>query len=328
MGWLFERAIRQFSDTPSAIILQFCGTFGVWILAEAIGLSGILTIVVYAITIARTAPIRTPARVRVPSYAVWETAVFLLNALAFVMVGLQLRPILERLTAVQRLDYGLVAAAVLATVVLVRIAWVMGYNALIQAKIARFGFRPRRHMARPTAQGALVVSWAGMRGIVTLAAAFALPMTLADGSPFPYRDLIVLTAFCVVLGTLIVQGLTLRPLILALELSDGDPVAQEIGEARMAAYRAAIEAIEDDSSRAAVLLRKEYGERLRQAELGQLDGANSAMPTDSLRQRAIEAARRKAFEFRATGAIGDDAFHVLEEEFDRAELTTQQPSVA
>src|SRR5258707_7686038 len=104
---------RRITDAPSAIIVQFAGTFTVWIVAEHIGLSGILTIVAYAITIARTAPARTPARLRVPSYAVWETAVFVLNVLAFVMIGMQLRPIWERLHDVLRLQYCLVAAAVL-----------------------------------------------------------------------------------------------------------------------------------------------------------------------------------------------------------------------
>ena len=100
-GFLFAKLsmtlTRRITDAPSAIIVQFAGTFTVWIVAEHIGLSGILTIVAYAITIARTAPARTPARLRVPSYAVWETAVFVLNVLAFVMIGMQLRPIWERL---------------------------------------------------------------------------------------------------------------------------------------------------------------------------------------------------------------------------------------
>ena len=85
--------------------MQFAGTFMVWIVAEHIGLSGILTIVVYAITLARTAPAGTPARLRVPSYAVWETVVFVLNVLAFVLIGLQLRPIWERLDDPVRLKY-------------------------------------------------------------------------------------------------------------------------------------------------------------------------------------------------------------------------------
>ena len=93
------------SEAPSAIIMQFASTFMVWIAAEQLGLSGILTIVVYAITIARTAPARTPARLRVPSYAVWETMVFVLNVLAFMLIGMQMRPIWTRLDAIVRVEY-------------------------------------------------------------------------------------------------------------------------------------------------------------------------------------------------------------------------------
>jgi CPA1 family monovalent cation:H+ antiporter len=90
------------SDAPISIILQLIGTFGVWLLADRLGLSGILTMVAYAITIARRAPGTTPARVRVPSYAVWETAVFVLNVLAFVLIGLQIGPIWENLVPERR----------------------------------------------------------------------------------------------------------------------------------------------------------------------------------------------------------------------------------
>jgi NhaP-type Na+/H+ or K+/H+ antiporter len=94
---VFLRLIRHVTDVPTAIILQFIGTFGVWILADRLGLSAVLTMVSYAIAVARRAPARTPARLRLPSYAVWETAVFLLNVLAFVFIGLQMRPILREL---------------------------------------------------------------------------------------------------------------------------------------------------------------------------------------------------------------------------------------
>ncbi len=87
---------------PTSIILQFVSTFGVWILAEQAGLSGVLTMVCYAMTLARTSPERTPARIRIPAYAVWETVVFVMNILAFIFIGLQLRPILESLDATDR----------------------------------------------------------------------------------------------------------------------------------------------------------------------------------------------------------------------------------
>ena len=92
LGWLTLRLLSRVQHIPTAIILQFVTTFGVWLLAEQLGLSAVLTMVCYAVTVARTAPARTPARTRIPTYAVWETAVFALNILAFIFIGLQIRP--------------------------------------------------------------------------------------------------------------------------------------------------------------------------------------------------------------------------------------------
>ena len=321
-GYLFAKIsmflTRRITDPPSAIIVQFAGTFTVWIVAEHIGLSGILTIVAYALTIARTAPARTPARLRVPSYAVWDTVIFVLNVLAFMLIGLQLRPIWSRLDDPVRFKYCAVAACVLATVILARIVWVMSYGLALRLTIARRGFHPRRPMAAPTLRGGIVVSWCGMRGIVTLAAAYALPLG------FPYRDLILLTAFAVVLGTLVIQGLTLRPLIAALQLKDDDPVAAEVGRARAVAYRAALDEIDGDPSEAAEILRLEYRALLLRAKTDPDGGvATGELPADPLRRRAIAAARRSLLALRRSEAIGDDAFHRLEEEFDWAELSAQ-----
>jgi len=144
---------QRIKDAPSAIIVQFAGTFTIWIVAEHIGLSGILTIVAYAITLARTAPARTPARLRVPTHAVWETAVFVLNVLAFMLIGLQLRPIWERLDDVVRLEYCAVAACVLAVVIVTRIAWVAFYGTTLRLLMARGIWTS---MTAPTVQSAIV----------------------------------------------------------------------------------------------------------------------------------------------------------------------------
>src|SRR3954447_16448936 len=319
LGRIALRILAMHRDAPMAIIIQFCSTFGVWILADEIGLSAILTLVVYAMTIAWTAPIATPARIRIPSYAVWETAVFVLNVLAFVLIGMQVGPIIERLEVAQRLQYGLFAFAVLATVIIVRIAWAMAYNSAIRLRIARRGFHPPRPMLRPSVGSGLVISWTGMRGIVTLGAAFALP----EG--FPHRDLILLTAFAVVLGSLVIQGLTLRPLISALHLRDENPLATEVGRARAIAYRAALAEIDGDPSEEAEILRLEYRALLLRAESDPDGGVpSSELPADPLRRRAIAAARRSILALRQSEEIGDDAFHMLEEELDWAELSAQE----
>jgi Na+/H+ antiporter len=320
-GYLFAKAwlllSRRVREVPSAIILQFAGAFTVWIVAERIGLSGILTIVAYGITIARTAPARTPARLRVPAYAVWETAVFILNVLAFMLIGMQLRPIWTRLDDVVRGEYVAIAAYVVAAVILARIVWVMTYGVMLRTLVAHGLLHPR-NVAVPTVKGGMVVAWCGMRGIVTLAAAFALPES------FPYRDLILLTACSVVLGSLVIQGLTLRPLILALKLKQDDPVAVEVARARGIAYRAALDEIEGDPSEAAEILRLEYRAMLMRGESDPNGGVpTSELPADPLRRRAVDAARRSILSLRRSEEIGDDAFHQLEEELDRAELSAQ-----
>jgi CPA1 family monovalent cation:H+ antiporter len=201
-----------------------------------------------------------------------------LNVLAFMLIGMQLRPIWNGLDAIVRVEYSGFAAAVLAAVILARIGWVMSYGVTFRS-LVRWGLlRPRKAMPAPTVKGGIVMSWCGMRGIVTLAAAFALPEN------FPYRDLIVLTAFAVVLGSLVIQGLTLRPLILALQLKDDDPVAREAARARAVAYRAALDEIDGDPSEVAEILRLEYRAVLMRAESDPDGGvADGELPADPMR---------------------------------------------
>jgi len=319
LAWLVLRVLRKVQDVPTAIILQFITTFTVWILADRLGLSAVLTTVCFAVATARRAPEWTPARIRVPSYAVWDTAVFVLNVLAFVFIGLQVRPILSGLEPATRALYLQVAGAVVLTVIVVRIAWVMTHNALARWRIHRVGFHPPRPTQRPTVRGGLVISWAGMRGIVTLAAALALP-TYTTGGPFPFRDLIVLTAFSVVLGTLVIQGLTLRPLLLALDLHDDDPVGQEVEAARERALSAALAILDGDTSPHAETVRREFAAHLRRATVDPRQREGGDAGHEETHRRVIAAARQVILALRASDEIGDAAFHQLEEEFDRIEM--------
>jgi CPA1 family monovalent cation:H+ antiporter len=299
---------------PTAIILQFVSTFGVWIFAEHIGLSGVLTMVCYAMTVAQTAPARTPARIRIPTYAVWETVVFALNILAFIFIGLQIRPILESLEPAERGRYFAVAAAVVPTVIIVRLAWHMSFNAVVRLRHRRFGFHPPRPMLRPTVGSGLMISWSGMRGIVSLAAALALP------SAFPYRDLIVLTAFSVVLGTLVIQGLTLKPLLRALNLHDDDPVGRELRAARERALDSGLASFGDEDSPTAEAVRQEFTAHLAYERAARAPGDATRSAHSELYRRALEAARQAVLTMRANAEIGDDAFHRIEEELDWLEM--------
>jgi monovalent cation/hydrogen antiporter len=314
LGWLFMRVIQRVHHVPTAIILQFVTTFGVWMLAEQIGLSAVLTMVAYAITVARTAPERTPARIRIPAYAVWETVIFVLNILAFIFIGLQIRPILDTLDPANRGPYFAVAAAVLVTVIVVRLAWHMSFNAVVRWQHRRKGFHPPRLMLRPTIKTGLIISWAGMRGIVSLAAAMALP------SAFPYRDLIVLTAFSVVLGTLVIQGLTLKPLLRALDVHDDDPVGRELRAARARALGAGLASFEHDRSAVAETVRQEFTAHLADEAANPGTGEPGLSAHGEIHRGALQAARREVLAMRSEHEIGDDAFHQIEEELDWLEM--------
>ena len=246
LGFVLSRVIlrlmARIDDVATAVTLQFCGTFAVWILAEA------------AASLRHPddgrvrdggLPARrgaTPARLRIPSYAVWEFAVFVLNVLAFILVGFQLqgdrRPARrrERSSTTSRSRRPCARATILA-----RLALGFGRGGrepLVRGRRAR---RRRRAANRRVLSGrsAAVVGWCGMRGIVTLAAALGLP-TGGTGPAFPHRDLMLFTAFAVVLGTLVVQGMTLRPLMNALRLEDDGTVDREVRLARVETLRAAL----------------------------------------------------------------------------------------
>ncbi|HEY0484151.1 MAG TPA: sodium:proton antiporter [Kofleriaceae bacterium] len=315
--WLTARV----EDVPINVLLQFIGTFAVWMLAEAIGLSAILTVVAFAMTLARRIAGRMNARHRIASYAVWEVAVLVFNVLAFVLIGLQLRGIVSRIRDGEWHTFAVAAGVVCATVIVVRFVWVMSHTAVSRWRIRRFGAPATSRLTTPTFGNGLLSSWCGMRGIVTLAAALALP------AGFPHRDLIVFCAFCVVLTTLVVQGSTLRPLMRWLGLRDDGTVAREIAIGRAETARAALRLLEAQESRrnATSTLTGEYRARLRAVESGA--PAEATAPDDAslaaLELRAVDAQRDALTGLRARGVIGDDAFHVIEAEIDLLELTAR-----
>ena len=279
-----------------------------------------------------------PARIRVPSWAVWEVAVFVLNVLAFILVGFQLQAIVTRLDQVTLGGYAVVAAAVCAMTMLVRLAWVTGTAALSRwrGRAYRAGAPAGNDAVALSPRAAMVVGWCGMRGIITLATALALPTGAEGGPAFPYRDLILVTAFGVVLGTLVLQGLTLRPLMLRLRLEDDGTVEREVRYARLESLQAAVAAAAaSPDTETAALIRHSYRLQLRLAEEAtDHAGADGATPegaapvgdgdkrdADAAVVRAVtEAQRQRLLALRDTDTIGDTAFQRVEEEIDRVEL--------
>ena len=309
LSQLVMKAMPRIHDVATAVIVQFCSTFAVWLLAERLHLSGIITMVVFAMAVSRASAQTTPARVRVPSYAVWEVAVFVLNVLAFILVGLQLRQIVERSEWTQYLG---VALAVCVAVILARMLWVS-----VAAAVSRWRCRQiegREDVVALSGRAAYLVGWCGMRGTVTLAAALALPAN------FPHRDLIFFTSFAVVLVTLVVQGMTLRPLLGWLDLHDEGMVEREVQLARVETLRAALESVRaSGGSESADLLRRRYELRLRRAEGNTAGGDEDANHVEAERV-ATAAGRQRLIELRENGTIGDAAFQRVEQELDVREL--------
>jgi CPA1 family monovalent cation:H+ antiporter len=341
LGLVLSRVLfsinRRIDDTAIAVVVQFCGTFAVWMLAERLHLSGILTMVVFAMVTARRAADAIPARIRIPSYAVWEFAVFVLNVLAFILIGFQLKGILSRIDTPTLIEYTGVAIAVLVATIVARIAWVSG-----AAAFSRWWCRPHpdgtpgpKDRVGLSNRAAAVVGWCGMRGIVTLAAALALPTGGADGTAFPFRDLILFTAFGVVLGTLVLQGMTLRPLMNVLELEDDGSVEREVRLARVETLRAALSATAElPGEETSGLLRRRYEVLLRRAESDLASGRDvpnavvrgDGRPFDldaTIVRTATSAERQRLLALRADGTIGDAAFQRIEQELDWEELDLQ-----
>jgi len=245
--------------------------------------------------------------------------------LAFVLIGLQLRGIATRMADSDWHLYLICAAAVCLTVILARMAWVLVYTTGARIRLRHFG-GPDWSARAPTYRGAIIVGWCGMRGIVTLATALALP----DGSPdnaFPYRDLIILCAFCVVLVTLVLQGMTLRPLLTWSGLKDDGTVDREIRLARAETARAALRVFAGHESRPAVNeLRRAYEARIRLSEEppDEKPHDHGDAHLGDLQQAAVAAQRATLVDLRERSIIGDDAFHATEEEIDLLELAADE----
>ncbi|MBY5773165.1 cation:proton antiporter [Rhizobium laguerreae] len=313
LGRLYMVVGLRLAGTLGGTLLEFVATFGTWIIAERLHLSAILAIVVYAMVIARYMPERQTARHRIHSYSVWEAAVFLLNVLAFLLMGLQARQIVLDLDP-GRLNFAITfAAMVFVTVIVVRLAWVLFYNRVINFLAARV----RTTQAVPTFATSLLAGWCGMRGLVTLATALALPID------FPDRDIILLSALAVVLGTLIVQGLTLGPLIRYLKFDPDTSLDRDLARARVTLIDAALAELAGGEDKSTRILRDVYTSERQIAADGKHPREVSRL--DKQRRNVIVAKRRRLAAMRRADEIDDDVFHMLEQELDWAELAALQP---
>ena len=304
---LFSRLLPFLNGTRGSNLLEFVGSFGLWIIAERLHLSAVLCVVTFAMTLALSANLKTAPRMRIHSFAVWDAAVFALNVFAFLLMGFQAHAIVTTMPP-DRLQsaFGFVMA-VIGCVIFVRIAWLLLYNSLSQKlRILRGDLEPA-----PLAQG-ILVGWSGTRGLVTLATAFSLPAT------FPQRDLIVLTAFAVVLATLVIQGLSLPALVRLLKLDGDNGLDREMKEVRADLAKTGLTALEGVKGPSAAFWQFEF-----EASLAAAQSSPQTGPLEDKRKTGLNALRRQRerLEYlRREGRVGSDAFLILQEELDFAEV--------
>ncbi|MCC6313219.1 MAG: Na+/H+ antiporter [Thermomicrobiales bacterium] len=323
VGWLTAAARGHSGDPRITTIVSIITPYAAFLSADRIGASGILAVVVAGLYVGRRESAIEDAQTRLETRAVWDVVIFALNGLLFILVGLQLRPIWDALQGVESTGILGAAAAVTLAVVLTRIVWVA---VTVDAPLARrrvAGAEPRDSW-----RGAAVVSWAGLRGGSTLAAALSVPLLTNGGAPFPFRAEIVFLAFAVIVTTLVGQGLTLPLLIRRLGVAgDGVEIREEV-LARQAAAAAALgrlDAIAGDGSwpaHAIATLRERFEhEAALLADLGahREQAAGHVASERRLRQEVLRAEREAVVRLRDEGEISDQVLRRVGRDIDLEE---------
>ena len=309
VGWLVRQIRRRLDNPPAEITISLLTGYVAFIPADLMGVSAVLATVTAGVYLGWHTPELTSAQVRLQGLAVWEIVQYLLNALLFVLVGLQLPVVLDALGDVSALRLLGYAVLVSLTVILLRFAWV--FVVLHAPKVIA------RRMSNWRV--AVFVSWAGMRGAVSLAAALALPLETDDGSAFPGRALILFLTFSVILATLVGMGLTMPLVIRGLGLEDDGVESREDAKARIHAAEAALARLEmlvqedwvrDDT---AERMRGAYRFRTTRFRARLDDGDDGAIESRSqdyqrLRRELLDAERDALSALRRSGAISNDVW--------------------
>jgi monovalent cation/hydrogen antiporter len=340
VGWAVIWVRRHLSEDPSVQnTVSLLTPFISYLLAEElpsylwhyVGLpgelhfSGVLAVVTTGLYWGRRGPTVISSGTRLQGYAVWELVTFLLNGLIFVLIGLQLRSVVEELGEYTAGDLISYAVLVSLTVILIRMAWVFPATYLPRW-VSR---RVRERDPSPPWRSVSVIAWTGMRGVISLAAALALPLQTASGAEFIWRDLIIFLTFCVILATLVVQGLSLPVLIRTLGLEDDHIGDREETDGRIRVAEAALERLEELVYEDWV--REDTAERIRglynyrrNRFASRFDGDPDGVEERSsayqrLMAELLGAQRQRLVRMRDEGKIGDEAMHRIERDLDLEE---------
>jgi monovalent cation/hydrogen antiporter len=241
VGKLVYLLERRIDDGPIEIALSILVPYGAYFLADAAHASGVLAVVACGLFLTRRSAHMFSPTVRIQIWSFWQSLTFLLNGLVFVLIGLQLPWILASIHGYSFRSLAIDGAVFSLLLILLRMVWVFPGAHLAHFVRNRFD---HQHEEPPKARQVFVLGWTGMRGVVSLAAVLSLPIVLSDGTPFPLRDVMIFLTFCVILVTLVLQGITLTPLVRFLGLAGSAGPNCEEREARRIVTEAALEHLE------------------------------------------------------------------------------------
>jgi len=327
LGLIVEWFERRIDDGPIEIVVSILTPYAAYLAAESIRASGVLAVVACGLYLSRQSSEFFSANVRMQAWAVWDSLTFAVNGLVFVLIGLQLPHVLAGIRGYSLPQLLLYAALFSSIVIVLRLLWMypgtdLAY--LIRTRVLH------QNYAKPSVKQIFVVGWTGMRGVVALAAAIALPEALPDGAAFPQRNLIIFLTFSVILVTLVLQGLTLPPLIRALGLAGKSGHDDEEEEARRIITSTALGHLEsargqdlDDFAAVYDDLSRRYTRRL--ASLSKQDSDDDGMSNRELERyrkilsELLRLERRTALRLRNEGRINDEVLRKIEHELDLSE---------
>jgi CPA1 family monovalent cation:H+ antiporter len=332
IGWLATQVQKRMDDPPVQTMFSLLTPYVAYFSGETLHVSGILAVVIAGMYYGWQAPRILSARMRLQALPVWEMVVFVLNGVLFMLIGLELPQVIQALPANSTSRVSNLAILVVAGIVLVRFVWMFGASYL-----PRLISRTLRHEKPAPWQHTALIAWTGMRGADSLAGALAIPFTLPTGEPFPGRNLILLLTFCVIFGTLVLQGLTLSPLVSWLRIVDDRVTDKEERLARLRANEAALarlntmETLNRTNPQVVERLRSEYTDRINQLRTKgpQEEAVTSLFSPDfeQLARDALQIERDTVIQLRNEEAISDRALHRIQRDIDLAEARLQRPAV-
>jgi CPA1 family monovalent cation:H+ antiporter len=313
VAWLIIRAVRWTNDALAESLLTLAGPYVAWVAAESLHVSAVLACVAGGVYLQQHLSSAVGPASRLQTRTIWDLVAFLLNATIFLLLGAELMTLLD---AVPRGSLGSIIASgaiITGVAIVARLLWVP-----LVTLLARVSSERRRRGPRPRWKPLFLVSWTSMRGVVSMATALSLPRLMASGEPLPYRTEMILIAMCVIVLTLLVQGMSLSPIVRALHFEPEQAHHAEERLARLEAARRGAEALEDLShedwvdQRDVQELRRELRERLRMSE----EQGGSYAGRRRLRLGMIDAERRMLIRLRNEDAISDEVLRALEFELD------------